>query len=105
MKSSPAIPAGAGAPSLEPLVTMLVADMERVNATIIARMESDIPLIPHLAGHLIAAGGKRMRPMMTVAGAMLGSRDAAVREPAIKLATAVEFIHSATLLHLSLIHI
>ena len=78
---------------------MLAADMERVNATIIARMDSDIPLIPQLAGHLIAAGGKRMRPMMTVAGAMLGSRDAATREPAIKLATAVEFIHSATLLH------
>ena len=114
MKSSPAIPAGADAlssespsleppslesPSLAPLVTMLAADMARVNATIIARMDSDIPLIPQLAGHLIVAGGKRMRPMMTVAGAMLGSRDAATREPAIKLATAVEFIHSATLLH------
>ena len=94
-----AISAGATPPSLDPLVAMLASDMERVNATIIARMDSDIPLIPQLAGHLIAAGGKRMRPMMTVAGAMLGSRDAATREPAVKLATAVEFIHSATLLH------
>ncbi|MGB2410943.1 MAG: polyprenyl synthetase family protein, partial [Candidatus Puniceispirillaceae bacterium] len=74
-------------PSLTPLVTMLATDMELVNATILARMDSNIPLIPQLAGHLIAAGGKRMRPMMTVAGALLGSRDATIREPAIKLAT------------------
>ena len=87
------------APSLAPLIDMLSADMAGVNATIIDRMASETPLIPQLAGHLIASGGKRMRPMMTVAGAMLGSEDAAVRAPAIKLATAVEFIHSATLLH------
>ena len=87
------------APSLAPLIDMLSADMAGVNATIIDRMASEVPLIPQLAGHLIASGGKRMRPMMTVAGAMLGSGDAAVRAPAIKLATAVEFIHSATLLH------
>ncbi|MGB2028795.1 MAG: polyprenyl synthetase family protein [Candidatus Puniceispirillaceae bacterium] len=99
MKPSHAIPAQDMTPSLTPLVTMLATDMELVNATILARMDSNIPLIPQLAGHLIAAGGKRMRPMMTVAGALLGSRDATIREPAIKLATAVEFIHSATLLH------
>ena len=99
MKPSPATPVRDDTPSLAPLVSMLAADMDRVNATILARMDSNIPLIPQLAGHLIAAGGKRMRPMMTVAGAMMGSRDAATREPAIKLATAVEFIHSATLLH------
>ncbi|MGB2122917.1 MAG: polyprenyl synthetase family protein [Candidatus Puniceispirillaceae bacterium] len=99
MKPSHAIPAQDMTPSLTPLVTMLATDMELVNATILARMDSNIPLIPQLAGHLIAAGGKRMRPMMTVAGALLGSRDATTREPAIKLATAVEFIHSATLLH------
>ncbi len=100
MTSVNAIPVRDEPPSLTPLVTMLAADMEQVNATIIARMDSDIPLIPQLAGHLIAAGGKRMRPMMTVAGAMMGSPgDAALRAPAMKLATAVEFIHSATLLH------
>ena len=99
MTSSHALNDAPKAPSLAPLVSMLAADMDRVNATIIARMDSDIPLIPQLAGHLIAAGGKRMRPMMTAAGAMLGSADDAAREPAIKLATAVEFIHSATLLH------
>jgi octaprenyl-diphosphate synthase len=99
MKPSPAMPVRDDTPSLAPLVSMLAADMDRVNATILARMDSKIPLIPRLVGHLIAAGGKRMRPMMTVAGAMMGSRDTATREPAIKLATAVEFIHSATLLH------
>ena len=87
------------APSLAPLIDMLSADMAGVNATIIDRMASEVPLIPQLAGHLIASGGKRMRPMMTIAGAMLGSSDAIERAPAIKLATAVEFIHSATLLH------
>ena len=87
------------APSLAPLIDMLSGDMAGVNATILERMESEVPLIPQLAGHLIASGGKRMRPMMTVAGAMMGSHDAATRAPAILLATAVEFIHSATLLH------
>ena len=62
-------------------------------------MDSKVPLVPQLAGHLIASGGKRMRPMMTIAGAMLGSDDEAARAPTVKLATAVEFIHSATLLH------
>ena len=88
-----------GAPSLVPLIAMLATEMERVDATILERMDSKVPLISQLAGHLIASGGKRMRPMMTIAGAMLGSGDAAARAPAEKLATAVEFIHSATLLH------
>ena len=42
-----------------------------VNAVILARMQSQIPLIPELAGHLIAGGGKRMRPMLTLASARL----------------------------------
>ena len=99
MAASHAARADDGAPSLVPLISMLAAEMERVDATILERMDSKVPLIPQLAGHLIASGGKRMRPMMTIAGAMLGSDDAAARAPAVKLATAVEFIHSATLLH------
>ena len=51
------------APSLAPLVALLARDMEQVNARIIARMASDVPLVPELAGHLIAAGGKRLRPL------------------------------------------
>ena len=62
-------------------------------------MASDVPLIPELAGHLIAAGGKRMRPMLCVAGAIAASGQTDVPEEALKLAAAVEFIHSATLLH------
>ena len=73
--------------------------MLRVNATIRERMDSKVPLIPQLAGHLIASGGKRMRPMMTIAGAMMTGAPPDQRASAILLSTAVEFIHSATLLH------
>ena len=73
--------------------------MVRVNATIRERMDSKVPLIPQLAGHLIASGGKRMRPMMTIAGAMMTGAPPDRRASAILLSTAVEFIHSATLLH------
>ena len=84
-----------GPPSLAPLVALLAEDMKQVNERIIARIASDVPLVPELAGHLIAAGGKRLRPLLTLAGA-----DLAGGSPhAIGLATAVEFIHSATLLH------
>ena len=84
------------APSLEPMIQLVAGDMNLVNAEILARMQSKIPLIPELAGHLIAGGGKRMRPMLTLASARLigytGTRHH-------RLAAAVEFIHTATLLH------
>ena len=83
-------------PSLEPMVQLVAQDMNLVNAVILDRMQSEIPLIPELAGHLIAGGGKRMRPMLTLASAKLlgypGNRHH-------RLAAAVEFIHTATLLH------
>lgn len=83
-------------PSLDPMMALVAADMNLVNREILARMRSDIPLIPELAGHLIAGGGKRMRPMLTLSSAKLlgysGNRQH-------RLATAVEFIHTATLLH------
>ncbi len=82
--------------SLDPMMALVAADMNRVNEVILARMQSDVPLIPELAGHLIAGGGKRMRPMLTLACARLldygGTRQH-------KLAASVEFIHTATLLH------
>ena len=81
--------------SLTPLATLLGDDMALVCAQIVKRLSSDVPIIGELAGHLIAAGGKRIRPMMTLAGAKLGGGD----PRAIGLATAVEFIHTATLLH------
>ena len=87
---------GNRAPSLQPMLNLVAPEMNRVNAVILDRMQSEIPLIPELAGHLIAGGGKRMRPMLTLACARLldypGDRHH-------KLAAAVEFIHTATLLH------
>ena len=83
-------------PSLDPMVKLVTTDMDQVNAVIVARMTSDIPLIPELAGHLIAGGGKRMRPMLTLASAQL--LDYAGTQHHL-LAAAVEFIHTATLLH------
>ena len=70
--------------------------MNHVNAIILDRMQSKIPLIPALAGHLIAGGGKRMRPMLTLASAALLEYGGARHY---KLAAVVEFIHTATLLH------
>ena len=78
------------------MMALVAADMNGVNAVILERMQSKVALIPELAGHLIAGGGKRMRPMLTLACASLldypGTRHH-------KLAAAVEFIHTATLLH------
>ena len=83
-------------PSLDALLALVASDMNGVNAVILERMQSRVALIPELAGHLIAGGGKRMRPMLTLATASLlgypGTRHH-------KLAAAVEFIHTATLLH------
>ncbi len=83
-------------PSLEPMFALVASDLNLVNAVILERMQSDIPLIPELAGHLIAGGGKRMRPMLTLASARLLDYSGARHH---KLAAAVEFIHTATLLH------
>lgn len=49
-------------PSLDPLFQLMAADLKRVNALIIERMHSPIALIPQLAGHIVSAGGKRLRP-------------------------------------------
>ena len=83
-------------PTLDPLLRLLAADLARVNALIVERMHSPVALIPQLAGHIVSAGGKRLRPMLTLATARLcGYRG----ERHIALAAAVEFIHTATLLH------
>ncbi|MGZ8999000.1 MAG: polyprenyl synthetase family protein, partial [Allosphingosinicella sp.] len=83
-------------PSLDPMLQLVAADLNQVNAVILARMQSEVSLIPELAGHLIAGGGKRMRPMLTLASAQLLDYQGARQY---KLAAAVEFIHTATLLH------
>jgi octaprenyl-diphosphate synthase len=86
----------ARAPSLDPMIQLVSADLNHVNAVILERMQSEVALIPELAGHLIAGGGKRMRPMLTLACARLLDYPGARHH---KLAAAVEFIHTATLLH------
>jgi len=85
--------------SLDNLLNLCAPSMVQVNEVILTRMNSDVPLIPELAGHLIAAGGKRMRPLLCVAGALAAGESQSVPAPVLQLAAAVEFIHSATLLH------
>ena len=88
--------ADAPRPTLTPILSLTATAMNAVNQVILERMESEIPLIPALAGHLISGGGKRMRPMLTLAGAELVGYQGTRHH---KLAAAVEFIHTATLLH------
>jgi octaprenyl-diphosphate synthase len=78
------------------LVALTRPDMERVNAMILSRTGSQVTMIPEVANHLISSGGKRLRPMLTLATANLcGYRG----EGHVKLAASVEFMHTATLLH------
>lgn len=83
-------------PSLEALTALVADDLTAVNELIVRRMHSPVALIPQLAGHIVAAGGKRLRPVLTLAASRMcgysGRRHVA-------LATCVEFIHTATLLH------
>jgi len=81
---------------VERLMSLVSADMERVNQTILARTGSDVTMIPEVANHLISSGGKRLRPMLTLATAALCDYRG---DGHIKLAAAVEFMHTATLLH------
>src|SRR3974390_139004 len=83
-------------PSIAPLVDLVAADMERVNATIIARTGSEVTMIPEVANHLINSGGKRLRPMLTLALSRLAGYGG---DGHIKLAAAVEFLHTAALVH------
>ena len=81
----------------ERLAAALAGDLEAVNAMIRARMASEnAPRIPEVTAHLIEAGGKRLRPMLTLAAARLCGYGGPYH---IHLAATVEFIHTATLLH------
>ena len=83
-------------PSIDRLVEFSAPDMERVNAAILAKTGSKVTMIPEVANHLINSGGKRLRPILTVAMAKLTGYSG---DGHIKLAAAVEFMHTATLLH------
>ena len=82
--------------ALDRLSTMLADEMAQVNRIIVDRMQSPVALIPQLAGYIVAAGGKRLRPLLTLASARLCGHTGTRHH---KLAAAVEFIHTATLLH------
>jgi octaprenyl-diphosphate synthase len=78
------------------LSALVAEDLEACNRVIVARMDSPVELIPRLAAHLVAAGGKRLRPMLTLAASRLAGYRGARH---VNLAACVEFIHTATLLH------
>ncbi len=82
--------------SLDALYALVGDDLKRVDALILARVKNEVPLIESIAEHIIASGGKRIRPALTLVSAQL------CRTPGdrhIARASAIEFIHTATLLH------
>ena len=82
--------------SLEPLCDLVADDMEAINRIILDKAVSDVEMIPELAHHLIDSGGKRLRPMLALASAKLCRYSGSGH---IRTASAVEFMHTATLLH------
>ena len=85
-----------GKDAFDQLHGLVAEDLKGVNRLIVQNMQSPVALIPQLAGHIVASGGKRLRPLMTLAAARLCGYDG---ERHIGLASCVEFIHTATLLH------
>lgn len=81
---------------LTALRQLVAADLAQVNHVILSHAHSDISLINDLTAHIVAAGGKRLRPSLTIAAAKLCGYDG---ERHVRLAACVEFIHTATLLH------
>ena len=89
-----------GEDALATLISLVEADLEACNRVIVARMNSPVALIPQLAAHIVAAGGKRLRPLLTLASASLcGYPEHPGSGRHVDLAACVEFIHTATLLH------
>lgn len=81
---------------LSGLRALVESDLKAVNQLIVAQSQSEITLISQVASHIIAAGGKRLRPCLTLAAARLCGYEG---ERHVRLAACVEFIHTATLLH------
>lgn len=82
--------------SIAQLIALTASDMGRVNELILSKAGSDVEMIPEVANHLISSGGKRLRPMLTLAAAQMFGY---AGDGHVKLATSVEFMHTATLLH------
>ena len=83
-------------PGIDNLVELTAGDIKAVNQLIARHMDSPVAMIPQLAGYIVAAGGKRLRPMLTLASARLCGYEG---ERHLGLAAIIEFIHTATLLH------
>lgn len=81
---------------LRPLLDLVADDMGEINRLILDKAISDVDMIPELAHHLIDSGGKRLRPMLTLAAARMVGYTGSDH---IQVASAVEFMHTATLLH------
>ena len=75
---------------------LVASDLEGINRIILDKAVSEVELIPQLAHHLINSGGKRLRPMLTLAASKLCDYPG---KGHIRVAAAVEFMHTATLLH------
>jgi octaprenyl-diphosphate synthase len=88
--------ARSGQSGLQPLLDLVSADMEAINRIILDKAVSDVDLIPQLAHHLIDSGGKRLRPMLALAASKLCDYPG---QGHILVASAIEFMHTATLLH------
>ncbi len=86
-----------GEDALTALAGLVRDDLDLCNRTIVANMDSPVALIPQLAAHIVAAGGKRLRPVLTLATARMCGYEGSARH--VNLAACVEFIHTATLLH------
>lgn len=91
LSSQAAKPAG-----IQELVELVSGDMEKVNELILSKAGSNVELIPEIARHLIDSGGKRLRPMLTLAFAQMFGYEG---KGHVILAASVEFMHTATLLH------
>ncbi len=85
-----------GEDALSRLVSLVADDLQACNRCIVANMDSKVALIPQLAAHLVAAGGKRIRPLLTLVCARMCGYEGTRH---VNLAACVEFIHTATLLH------
>ncbi len=86
--------------ALERLIVLTQAGMEEVNSLIISRAHSHVDMVPELANYLISSGGKRLRPMLTIACAkMFANSNENKNNKSQYFAAAVEFMHNATLLH------
>ena len=88
---------------MEKITSIFSERLLKVNELILKKMDSSIPLISEIAEYILASGGKRLRPLLALSSARLLNYNGPDKD--VCLAAAVELIHTATLLHLSLIHI